>query len=142
MLYVELNVVGSATPKRVSLKPVIRPRTRKTHGMSPDIGSRPTAKMFEELEILINEALEWYWDRELEKYVALDASRQRKSLPGLNVLENVLLYACCFRSLLQELPEIVSQVPSWDSRTPLSERYKQDYKRTKREIIQQLAQRR
>ena len=38
--------------------------------------------MFEDLEILMNEALEWYWDRELEKFVALDASEQRKSEPG------------------------------------------------------------
>lgn len=114
-------------------------------------------QMFQELEILMNEALEWYWNRELEKYVTLNESLQRKVVPGrpshdvpsmsrmvnlgLSVLENVLLYACCFRPLLQKLPRIKIDTPSWDLTIPLSQRYKQEYRRTREALIQQLRRR-
>ena len=34
------------------------------------------------METLLNEAMEWYWRKELERYIHLSADKREKSVPG------------------------------------------------------------
>ena len=108
-------------------------------------------QVFQDMETLLNEALEWYWQKELEKYIHLTADKREKSVPGeqndriraraislhlgLAVLERLLLYASCFKALLQRLPQITNSAKYGDPRVPLEEIYCQKYKRTKEEMV-------
>lgn len=111
--------------------------------------------MLQDFEALMNEALEWYWQRELEKYIRLDAEKRSAAVPGhiplktsithlshigLAVLECLMLYACRFRSFLETLPQIAQEICHSDVRTPLTERYHQDYRLTKEDMLYKLEQ--
>eukprot|EP00210_Caulerpa_lentillifera_P002385 g2288.t1 len=105
--YVELSIAGTATPVRVHIHGLSKtPKTMRTLEASPQILGIPPIPLLQEIELLMNEALDWYWIRALKKYLTLDSTEQEQQIPGLEVLQCTLLFACTLRGALHNVSSV------------------------------------